>query len=133
MTSPEPPRVGLADTSVFIAHESRRADPGRLPEELAVSVVTIGELRLGVLVASDLDTRHRRLTTLQLASVLEPLPVDDRVAEAWSGLVASLRAAGRRMSVNDSWIAATALAHEIPVVTKDADFDDLPGLTVIAY
>lgn len=131
MTSPEPPRVGLADTSVFISGET--TDPDRLPAELAVSVVTIGELRLGVLLADDLDTRHRRLTTLQLASALDPLPVDDRVAEAWSGLVASLRAQGRRMPVNDSWIAATALVHGLPVVTRDSDFEGVPGLGVIGY
>lgn len=133
MTSPERPRIGLADTSVFIAGASLGADPSRLPEELAVSVVTIGELRLGVLLAEDLDVRHRRLTTLQLASMLEPLPIDDRAAETWSGLVATLRSEGRRMPINDSWIAATALAHEMPVVTQDADFDAVPGLTVIGF
>ncbi len=121
----------LADTSVFIAREQRR--PLGLPpaDDVAVSVVTVGELHLGVLLADDVDRRALRLTTLRLAEQLEPLPIDDTVAHAWAGLVARLRAAGRRMPVNDSWIAATALAHGIPVVTQDTDYDDVPGLRVV--
>lgn len=118
---------------MFIAGETGQVDPAQVPAELAVSVVTIGELRLGVLLADDVDVRHRRLTTLQLASQLEPLPIDDRVADTWSGLVASLRQAGRRMPVNDSWIAATALAHDLPVVTRGTDYQNVPGLTVIGF
>jgi predicted nucleic acid-binding protein len=98
---------------------------------MAVSVVTMGELRLGVLIADDVDTRHRRMATVSLAGMLEPLPIDDRVSEEWARLVATLRKVGRRMGLNDSWIAATALAHLIPVVTQDADFDGVPGLDVI--
>lgn len=53
---------GLADTSVFIAHESGRAlDVEALPEELAVSIITIGELRTGVLATSTLELRDRRV------------------------------------------------------------------------
>lgn len=111
-------KVGLADTSVFIARETDRPHatepPEELPEELMVSTVTIGELRLGVLIAEDINVRQRRLTTLQLASQIEPLPIDDAVASAWAALVAGLRAEGRRMPINDSWIAATAIAHDIP-------------------
>ena len=124
--------IGLADTPVFIAREADRPLATGLPDELAVSVITVGELRLGVLMAADVDTRHRRLSTLQLASSIEPLPVDDAVAEAWAGLVARLRAAGQRMPLNDSWIAATALAHGMPVVTQDDDFAGVPGLEVIS-
>jgi len=97
-----------------------------------VSTVTIGELRLGVLMATDTDIRQLRLTTLQLASMIEPLPVDDDVASAWAGLVARLRSDGKRMPINDSWIAATAIANDLPVVTQDNDFDGLPGLIVIS-
>lgn len=123
--------IGLADTSVFIAQEVGRPMEAALPESLAVSVITIGELRLGVLLAVDLAARERRLSTLQVASRLEPIPIDDRVAEAWAGLVARLREAGRRMPLNDSWIAATALAHVMPVVTQDDDFDRIDGLEVV--
>ncbi len=124
--------TGLADTSLFIARESGRPLASEPPDELMVSTVTIGELRLGVLMATDTDIRQLRLTTLQLASMIEPLPVDDDVASAWAGLVARLRSDGKRMPINDSWIAATAIANDLPVVTQDNDFDGLPGLIVIS-
>ena len=124
--------TGLADTSVFIATESGR--PLRvdaLPDRLAVSVVTVGELRAGVLAAPDLATRDRRLATLTAALALEPVPVDEDVAAAWARLRVALRDAGRRMAVNDSWIAATAIALDVPLVTQDDDLADIPGLRVI--
>ena len=122
----------LADTSIFVARESGR--PWRadaLPDRLAVSVITLGELRAGVLAASDIETRDQRLGTLAQALALDPLPVDDAVADAWAKLRINLRDAGRRMSVNDSWIAATALMLRVPVVSQDDDYADVPGLTVI--
>ena len=123
---------GLADTSVFIARESgREVYEAALPDELAISVITIGELRAGVLAAKDLRTRERRLGTLTSALALHPLPVDDNVAEAWARLRVLLRDAGQRMPVNDSWIAATAIAHGVPVVTQDDDYVDLDELPVI--
>ena len=103
----------------------------RLPDELAVSVVTIAELRVGVLAAADSATRARRLATLTSAMAFDPLPIDDAVAEAWAGLRLQLRDRGRRMPVNDSWIAATAIALGVPVVTQDADYVELEGLDVI--
>ena len=123
---------GLADTSVFVAHESGR--PLRveaLPDRLAVSVITIGELRAGVLAAGDLATRDRRLATLTAVLALDPIPVDEDVAAAWARLRVSLRDRGQRMAVNDSWIAATALALGVPVVTQDDDYVEVPGLAVI--
>lgn len=124
---------GLADTSVFIARESGRPlDIGSLPEQLAVSIVTVAELRAGVLVAGDVDTRDRRLGTLTEALRLEPVPVDDAVAQAWARLRVALRDTGGRLRVNDSWIAATALALRVPIVTQDVDYAAAAGLHVIA-
>lgn len=123
---------GLADTSVFIARESGRPlDADALPDEVAVSVVTVGELRAGVLATGDLATRDRRLRTLAEVLTLDPLPVDGGVAEAWARLRVELRHAGRRMPVNDSWIAATAMAAGVPLVTQDDDYVEVSGLTVI--
>jgi predicted nucleic acid-binding protein len=123
--------TALADTSVFIAQEQGRTLAPSPPDEVAVSVVTVGELHLGVLIAPDVERRAMRLATLRLAEQLEPLPVDGMVAQAWATLVARLRASGRRMPINDSWIAATALAHGMTVVSQDADYDDVPGLRVV--
>jgi predicted nucleic acid-binding protein len=123
---------GIADTSVFIARESGRLlDEGSLPDELGISVVTIGELRAGVLAADDVDARDRRLATLSEALTLEPAPIDQRVAEAWARLRVDLRDIGKRMPVNDSWIAATAISLSMPVVTQDDDYIELAGLEVI--
>ena len=122
---------GLADTSVFIALEQRRDLAGAPPEQIAVSVVTVGELRLGVLAAKDGPTRARRLETLTRAEELDPLPVDTQVAHAWAALRLALRDQGKRMPLNDSWIAATAIAHHLSVVAQDADYDGVPGLQVI--
>jgi predicted nucleic acid-binding protein len=123
---------GLVDTTVFIARESGRPlDVGALPDELAVSVVTIGELRAGVLAADTVDVRDRRLRTLTEASAVAPVPVDESVAEAWAKLRLLLRDSGQRMPVNDSWIAATAIALDIPVVTKDDDYVEVDGLEVV--
>ena len=123
--------LALADTSVFIAFEQQRPFAGAPPQEVAVSVITVGELRLGVLAAADGPTRARRLETLSRAETLEPLPVDRAVAHAWAALRLALRDEGKRMPLNDSWIAATAIARRIPVVSQDDDYDDVPGLEVI--
>lgn len=124
-------RVGLADTSLFIAAEAGRPVVGAPPERIMVSIVTIAELRVGVLATSDVGIRSRRLATLQQAQTLMPLMIDDDVATQWAELRVRLRDAGRSMPVNDSWIAATALAAGVPVVTQDPDYDDVPGLEVI--
>lgn len=123
--------TGIADTSLFIAAEQSRPLAGTPPERIAVSVITVGELRLGVLAARDGQTRARRLETLTRAQALDPLPVDATVANAWAALRLALRDAGRRMPLNDSWIAATALANRLPVVSQDGDYDEVPGLSVI--
>lgn len=124
--------LALADTSAFVALEAGRvADFDAVPAHLVVSVISIGELRAGVLTAPDLATRRARLATLASALRIAPLVVDERVAEAWADLRAQLRERGRRMPVNDSWIAATAVAHGLPVVTQDDDFDVVDGLAVI--
>ena len=119
---------GLLDTSVFIASESGRAlDVDALPEQSAISPVTLAELRAGVLAATDVGTRARRLTTLEAVADIELLVVDEAVAEAWALLRVHLAQAGRRCNVNDLWIASTAVAHGIPVVSQDDDFAPLAG------
>jgi predicted nucleic acid-binding protein len=128
--------VGLLDTSVFIARESGRAI-SKLPERVALSVITIGELQLGVLSAGDSQTRSRRADTLALARAADPIPVSEAVMVSWARLVADCRAAGvhRTVKLTDALIAATAIEHGLPVVTQDADFDQIaracPALSVI--
>jgi predicted nucleic acid-binding protein len=116
---------GLLDTSVFIADEQDRAlAADRIPDEVAVSVVTLAELELGVHVAASEPDRARRLQTLRaVQSTYVALPIDDRVASSFAALVAAARRAGRRPKVQDAWIAATAHAHGVAVHTHDDDFE----------
>jgi predicted nucleic acid-binding protein len=126
------PRRAIADTSVFIGLEAARFDAAHIAGfEWGISAITLGELRLGVLQAQSPEAASRRLSTYQLAQRFEALPVDGAVSDAWALLVSRLRAAGRKVPINDSWIAATAIAHQVPIVTQDADYDTMPDLEVI--
>jgi predicted nucleic acid-binding protein len=118
----------VLDTSVLIAREQSRPLDRRLPNEVAISVVSLAELELGVLVARDAQTRGRRLRTLtEVHSLAAPLPVDERTASAYAQLAAIVLAAGRKPRIHDTWIAATALANEAEIWTQDADFSDFEG------
>lgn len=119
---------GLLDTSVFIAAESGRPlNIEMLPDESVVCPVTIAELQAGVLITADLNTRARRLATLESTADVEVLVIDGGVAAEWARLRVYLAEQGRRVNVNDLWIAATAAAHGLPVVTQDDDFAPLEG------
>lgn len=121
---------GLLDTSVFIAAEAARPlRAAAMPALVFISPVTLAELQVGVLSASDVETRARRLQTLHDVADIEVLPIDERVAASWALLRQRLATLGRRLNVNDLWIAATALTHELPVVTQDADFDPIAGVS----
>jgi predicted nucleic acid-binding protein len=124
---------GVLDTSVFIAREQGRPlDSERLPDEAAISVITLAELELGVHMAQSEGVRSRRLATLRgLHATYVALPVDEPVASAFAELVATARRAGRRPKVQDAWIAATALAHQAALFTQDSDFDGFPGVEVV--
>ncbi len=109
-----------------------RLEVQHLPGELAVSAVTVAELHVGVLAASDVGTRARRLATLESIADVEVLVVDEAVAASWALLRVHLATAERRLNVNDLWVAATALAHRIPVVTQDDDFGPVEGVGGLA-
>lgn len=121
---------GLLDTSVFIAREAGRP-LGNLPEAAAVSVVTVAELHLGVLMAQGSTVRAQRLRTLTAVhNAFEPLPIDSEVARTFAELVAEARRHGNRPKIMDTWIAATAVAHNLPVYTQDEDFEAIPKVRV---
>ena len=124
--------TAILDTSVFIAVEQRR-DPARpLPEQVGVSVITLAELELGVLIARDADVRATRLATLtRVREQAAGLPIDDRVSSAYARLAAGELSAGRKPRVNDTWIAATALVHGAEVWTQDADFTAFGAVEIV--
>jgi predicted nucleic acid-binding protein len=104
---------------------------GELPNRVAVSVVTVGELQLGVLNAADDDARARRADTLSLARAADPIPISEAVMVTWARLVSDCRATGvqRTIKLTDALIAATAVEHGLPVVTQDADYKKSPVCT----
>ena len=91
-----------------------------MPERSHVSALTLAALQAGVLAAPDTATRQRRLVTAQLAA-----------AAQWARLRVLVHEAGRRVGVNDLWIAAVAVAHGLPVVTQDSGFDALDDLGLL--
>jgi predicted nucleic acid-binding protein len=114
----------LLDTSVL-------ASPDPVPSEAvsdgwAVSAVTAGELHAGVLMATEPAARAARLARLgAVLSAVPVLAVDEHVA----GRYGELRAASGRRPANDLWIAATALAHGLRLVTRDEPQSRLPLVT----
>ncbi len=117
---------------MFVALEQDRTRRRKLPDEILVSVITVGELQLGVLMADAAATRALRLRTLTyVESTFEPVPVDAAAAREWARLVAHCRRSRRRVPVNDLWIAATAIVRDLSVLTQDADYDGIPGLRVL--
>jgi predicted nucleic acid-binding protein len=118
---------GLLDTSVVVDLDLLTADV--LPREVAVSAVTMAELAAGPSATLDVAERARRQDRLQRAeAAFDPLPFDVDCARAYGRVFAAVRSAGRqpRRRFADLLIAATALAQDLPVVTRNAD--DLAGL-----
>lgn len=117
---------------LIAAVSGRPLETSRLPAEAAISIVTLGELELGVHLASDELIRRRRLATLRDAQTsFVALPVDQDVASAFAELVAGLRRRGAQLGVQDAWIAATARALGVPLFSQDEDFRDVPDLELV--
>jgi predicted nucleic acid-binding protein len=127
--------AGLLDTSTVILLPRLR-DPDTLPAEAMISTITLAELSVGPLVASDDEERAARLAHLQQAEAdFDPLPFDADAARAFGQVAASLRRSGRKDPARayDAMIAAVALANELPLYTCNPDdFVGIDGLTVIA-
>ncbi|WPO86348.1 type II toxin-antitoxin system VapC family toxin [Herbiconiux sp. KACC 21604] len=114
---------------------ARVAEPEALLEELQIGTVTLAELSVGPLVATDDITRAARLAHLQQAEAdFEPLPLDAAAARAFGQVAAALRQGGRKPAARayDALIAAVALANGLPIVTANPrDFQGIPALEVI--
>ena len=105
----------------------------QLPVEVAVSAITMAELAAGPHATKDVDVRGRRQDRLQRAeAAFDPLPFDGDAARAYGRIFAAVVAAGRKARgarAVDLLIAATALAHDLPLYTRNgSDFAGLEGL-----
>ena len=127
--------VGIFDTNMLILL-GRLPDGSELPDEAAITAVTLAELSVGPLVAADEADRSRRQAHLQAAeSDFEPLPFDEAAARAFGGVAASLRRSGRKPAARsfDAMIAATAISRGLPLYTcNPSDFAGIDGLEVVA-
>lgn len=109
----------LIDTTVLAATRGTED----FNDAWAVSAITVGELKAGVLIAHDAPTRARRLALLAAVLAEAPaLPIDRHIAARYG----ELRARAGRQPSNDLWIAATALAHDLTLVTADERQAGLP-------
>ena len=134
---PERLARGLLDTSVIV--DLDRLDVAQLPEEVAISTVTLAELSSGPSATTDRTTdrseRARRQDRLQRAeATFDPLPFDIEAARAYGRVCAAALGQGRqpRRRFADLLIAATALAEELPLVTRNSkDFDGLEDLIAV--
>lgn len=120
---------GLIDTSVIIDLE--RIAAADLPEEVAISAVTLAELAAGPHATSDPAERARRQDRLQrVEATFEPIPVNADVARAFGRVYAAVAAAGRKARGRraiDLLIAATAVAADLPLYTRNPQ--DFAGLS----
>ena len=130
MTPPSP--VGLLDTSVVI--ELPILSTADLPAFPTISVITLAELSVGPEVSKTADERQRRQLVLQHTEAsFDPLPFDAACARRFAIVAGSLRQSGRKTQARafDALIAATALAHDLPLYTRNAhNFEGIAGLDV---
>lgn len=122
--------VGILDTSVVI--ELPNLSAADLPEFPTISVITLAELSVGPEVSKNLNERQMRQLVLQHAEAsFDPLPFDAACARRFAIVAGCLRQSGRKTQARafDALIAATALAHDLPLYTRNAqDFEGINGL-----
>jgi predicted nucleic acid-binding protein len=124
------PTRGLLDTSVVIDHDV--IDPALLPDESAISAITLAELAAGPHATEDKDERARRQDRLQWATATwDPLPFDAEAARLYGRIFAAARATGQssRSRLADLLIASMAAANSLPVYTRNpSDFEALKAI-----
>ena len=129
-----PQARGLLDTSAVI--DLAELDVTQLPSECMISAITLAELSVGALVATNARERAARQAHLQQAEAdFDPVPFDAACARTFGRVAASLRRSGRKTQARayDALIAATAITHELPLYTRiPADFTGIDGLNVHA-
>ena len=124
----------LLDTNAYAAF--KRGEPAivellRVPDEIHMSTVVLGELLSGFAVGKR-EARNREELAEFLASARVVItPVDEETAAAYARVYALLRRRGRPIPVNDLWIAATALQHGLILVSLDEHFQAVDGLVTV--
>ena len=125
---------GLLDTSTIIVFD-RIKDPTQLPRQPMVSAITLAELSVGPLVASDDERVTRQIHLQRTEADFDALPFDADAARAFGQVAVSLRRAGRKVSARtyDAMIAAIAISNGLPLYTcNPRDFQGIEGLEVVS-
>jgi len=125
--------AGILDTNALILLE--RLDPADLPAEPVITAITLAELSVGPLVATDDQERATRQRRLQeVESIFEQLALDASAARTFGRVAASLRRSGRKPAARafDALTAAIAMANQLPLYTcSPCDYDGIEGLDVV--
>ncbi|MFA5775897.1 MAG: type II toxin-antitoxin system VapC family toxin [Ilumatobacteraceae bacterium] len=126
---------GLLDTSVVVALSQTRIT-SQLPELPMISAITLAELSVGPLIATDATERAKRQAVLQEAeAAFDPLPVNAAVARVYGRVGAELRARGNKSKARsyDALIAAVAIANGLTLYTANPeDFAGISELEVVS-
>ncbi|GAA4385221.1 type II toxin-antitoxin system VapC family toxin [Tsukamurella soli] len=131
MTHPK----GVLDTSTVLRLDELTTPD--LPDESVITTITLAELTVGPLVATDDETRSARQLQVQNAESVygDPLPFDAAAARTFGLVAAALRATGKKKGARafDALIAAICISNELPLYTFNArDFENISGLEVVA-
>ena len=112
--------------SAFIDGDDGLANALRAAARLAIPVIVLGEFRYGIA-----QSRHRKAYEAWLSdhlSAFEILDISEDTTHAYAGIRAQLKRSGRPIPANDAWIAALAVQHRLPVLTRDRHFDGVEGV-----
>ena len=102
-----------------------------IPDELAISVITLAELEFGVYSATDQQTRAKRMATFRKVMKFETIEITSDIASVWAAVRVSGQTKKSSLSENDIWIAATAINQGVPLVTQDRAFTSISDLETI--
>jgi tRNA(fMet)-specific endonuclease VapC len=124
----------LLDTNAFIAwwnEDAALAHQVVGMGESLLSLISLAELMLGAKKSGrpreNLEALNLRIQDFRL------LTPDHGTAERWADVSLALRRKGRPIPANDIWIAALALQHGLPLLTRDAHFREVEGLDVLGW
>lgn len=117
--------------SAFVDGEAAVRQALRREARAAIPVIVLGEFRYGIAAS-----RHRAAYEAWLEDQLphfEILTITDGTAVAYAGLRVAVRRSGRPIPANDAWIAALALQHRLPILSRDEHFDVVAGVDRMAW
>ncbi|HYB32871.1 MAG TPA: type II toxin-antitoxin system VapC family toxin [Steroidobacteraceae bacterium] len=124
----------ILDTNALSAFVNGDAEVGevlRRHARAAIPVIVLGEFRYGIA-----ESRHRVQYEAWLTAYVpqfDILPIDEETSSAYAALRIALKRLGRPIPANDAWIAALAIQHGLPVLTRDEHFDAVPNLDRVSW